>query len=160
MEPEKRFSNIQHEQGEVSGYAIKWGVPSFIDALGKQEVFERGSLETPRAVILNSQHDASKVLGSTKSKTLLLEEDETGLKFKCKLPKSALATREGLSRGDLSGASIEFYCKEDDLSQGFRKIKKAELQAISLVTDPAHETPIAYRSKEPLKQKRKWTDLL
>ena len=160
MKIEKRFNTIAHNEGIVEGYAVKWNKPALIPQLGTKEQFERGSLKAPRPVTLLSQHDNSIVLGSTKSKTLELEEDDIGLKFKCQLPASAVATREALSRGDLSGASIGFHCHKDDRSSGVRKITKADLSEISLVTDPAHDSPIVYRSAGYKKTKRKWTDLL
>ena len=160
METEKRFNSITHTEGVVEGYAVKWGVPADIPQLGGKELFEKGSLKAQRPVALLSQHDNSQVLGSTKSKTLELIEDDVGLKFRCKLPASALATRESLARGDLCGASVGFVCREEDRSSGVRKITLADLSEISLVTDPCHDSPIAYRSAGYKKQKRKWTDLL
>lgn len=156
---EKRFSNIQHKKGEVEGYCIKWGKPRPVPQLsGGKEVFVKGSVRWPRTVALLSQHDQSKVLGTTKAKTLELSEDEVGLKFRCSIPKNDALTRELLERGDLSGASMGFHCVEDEYENGCRKIKKCNLSEISLVHDSVHDSPIVFRSAQ--KQKKKWTDLL
>ena len=48
MKLEKRFSNLQSDEGKVSGYAILWDQPSYIEALGKQEKFKKGSLKIPK----------------------------------------------------------------------------------------------------------------
>ena len=156
---EKRFSTVSYgKEGIVEGYAVKWGVPSWIPQLQRKEMFIKGSIKTPRTVGLFAQHDQSKVLGSTKSKTLELEEDETGLKFRCKLPVEAKATRELLERGDLAGASMAFTVSKDEYAGGMRRIKSCDLSEISLVHDPCHDAPVTYRSAQ--KPKRKWTDLL
>lgn len=155
---EKRFSDIQHSKGEVSGYCIKWGVPSYVPQRREREVFAKGSVLWPRTVALLSQHDQSRVLGTTKAKTLELEEDSVGLKFKCSIPKNDSLTRELLERGDLSGASMGFQCLEDERENGVRHIKKCNLAEISLVHDSVHDSPITFRSAK--KPKRKWTDLL
>ena len=124
----------------------------------EREVFTKGSVLWPRTVALLSQHDQSKVLGTTRSKTLELSEDDVGLKFRCSIPKNDSLTRELLERGDLSGSSMGFQCLEDEHVNGTRHIKKCHLAEISLVHDSVHDAPITFRSAQ--NPKREWTDLL
>ena len=155
---EKRFTALSAKQGVVEGYAVKWGRGAHIPQLGRREVFLKGSLKPASVVAMFAQHNPDAVLGTTKAKTLEIESDDFGLRFKCLLPKTALGTRELLERGDLSGASVGFSCRSDEIVNGERQIKDAELSEISLVHAPCYETEISYRRKAQVRWK--WTDLL
>jgi len=154
---EKRYSTADYKSGLVSGYCILWDKKSFVPQKQCYESFDRDSITIPDNVCLHSQHDDKVVLGNS-AKTLKFEKDERGLKFECELPKSAVATREALERGDLTGASIAFHCQDDEWEGQNRRVKKCELAEVSLVARPVHETQLSYRSKE--KPKYHWTDLL
>ena len=155
---ETRFSALNNiRKGEVSGYAVKWGVASFVPQLGHKETFKKGSVRWDRNVALFCQHSPHKVLGNSK-KTLKLEADDVGLRFSCVLPESAKAEREALEREDLTGASVGFNCEADSYEGETRVIEDCILREISLVHDPAHAAPISYRSAK--RPKRSWTDLL
>ena len=155
---EKRFTGFSQKQGIVEGYAVKWGRGAHIPQLGRREVFLKDSLKPAAVVAMFAQHNPDSVLGTTKGKTLEIESDDFGLRFKCVLPKSAVATRELLERGDLSGASVGFSCRKDEIVDGERQIKEAELSEISLVHAPCYETEIQYRRQA--QRRWKWTDLL
>ena len=53
-----------------------------------------------------------------------------------------------------------FFCDDDELEFGVRKIKSARLSEISLVHDGVHCNTLDYRSAKPKNKKRIWTDLL
>ena len=56
-------------------------------------------------------HNSDIVLGSTKSRTLQLVEDDIGLRFELELPNSSQAKDiyESIKRGDVDGVSFGFY---------------------------------------------------
>lgn len=64
-------------------------------------------------------HDPSKVLGSTKAKTLRLVTDELGLRFEVDLPDTSYAhdLRELVARSDVSGMSFGFVPAADTWSR-------------------------------------------
>jgi len=156
---EKRFRELAHKEGVVSGYACLWGHPSYIDSVG-HEAFMKDSLKIGRhGVCLHSQHNESEVLASSKSGTLKIKPDDKGLFFEASIPKNALLTRELLQRKDLSGASAGFVVEDEAYEGNTRNIKKAILHEISLVSKPAHSgTEVSFRKAQ--KPKRNWTDLL
>ena len=156
---EKRFRDLQHTEGRVSGYACLWGRPSYIDSVG-HEAFMKDSLKLSKhGVCLHSQHNESEVLASSKSGTLKIKPDDKGLFFEASIPKNALLTRELLQRKDLSGASAGFVVEDDFWEQDTRNIKKAVLHEISLVSKPAHSgTEVSFRKAQ--KPNRNWIDLL
>ena len=159
---EKRFTtNLDYsDQGIVSGYALYWDKPSYIDKIGKSEKFKKGSLKQSRhGVISLFQHETGRPLGNTKNKTLKITEDDTGLFFELKIPESETTVRELAKRGDLGGASICFTSKKEDYSTGIREIEDAVLDEISLVMRPCHQSEITYRSQDK-KTFRSWGDFL
>lgn len=60
-------------------------------------------------------HNSDIVLGSTKSNTLKLIEDDVGLRFDLELPNSSQAKDiyESIKRGDVDGVSFGFYIREN-----------------------------------------------
>lgn len=60
-------------------------------------------------------HNSDIVLGSTKSNTLKLIEDDIGLRFDLELPNSSQAKDiyESIKRGDVDGVSFGFYIREN-----------------------------------------------
>ena len=98
-------------------------------------------------------HDENIVLGRTKSGTLRLSEDETGLAFEADLPDTAMARDLAVSieRGDVDQCSFGFYCMADDWtmidSTPVRSVTTAELFDVSAVTYPAYtQTSVTMRS--------------
>ena len=160
---EKRFSDSLscNEQGIVSGYALFWDKPSFIDKIGKHERFKKGSLKLSRhGVVSLFQHEQGRPLGSTKSKTLKIKEDDKGLYFELKLPENEKTVRELVKRGDLQGASVCFSALKSDYSTGQRVIEDAVLDEISLVSRPCHESEINYRSADKKEKPKHWSHYL
>lgn len=90
-------------------------------------------------------HDANKVLGRTRSGTLRLDVDETGLRYEIDLPDTPTGRElaELLRRGDISGSSFGFRTISDDWSQtedGFplRTLKSVALRDVGPVVFPAY----------------------
>jgi len=89
-------------------------------------------------------HDDNKVLGSTESGTLILENSETGLICTCELPNTSYANDayEIISRGDVKTMSFGFLPKKwvDDVEGKTRTLKEVHLKEVSFcVPNPAYE---------------------
>ena len=160
MNVEKRFTELQAKQGKISGYAVKWGIPSYVSSIGRIEKFARGSLKFPKSgVPLYFQHDKKNLLANSVSKTLLLKEDDIGLFFEAQLPKNATLVRELCERKDIQGASVGFVSEKENYNGGVREIEKCILRELSLVSAPAHNTGgVSYRSADV--NKKHWSNLL
>ena len=150
MDKEKRNFPLQSRKAE--GYALLWGVPSWIPRLQKWEVFEGPeSLEIEKPVSLYLEHfDKTLPLANSKSGTLKIRKDERGLFFSATLGESQKAVKESIERGDLSESSIVFTPKDDSFDGRVRKVRKAILNEISLCAGGkgAHKTEVNLRTKE------------
>lgn len=93
-------------------------------------------------------HDPNHVLGRTKSGTLKLSTDSTGLRYDVDLPNTQTARdlAESVNRGDVSGSSFAFSVASDgqniERSEGatYRNITDADLFDVSVVTYPAYQS--------------------
>jgi HK97 family phage prohead protease len=93
-------------------------------------------------------HEPDHVLGRTKSGTLALNEDNTGLHFVCDLPETQMGkdVRAMILRGDVDQCSFGFIVREEDVVYGdkskdtVRVIKDVDLFDVSPVTYPAYPT--------------------
>ena len=102
-------------------------------------------------VFANYSHDQSKILGSTKSNTLELEDKEDGLYIRCKVPNTSWGndTWEVISRGDVTTMSFEFipYDWVDDKIEDTVTLRSAKLEAVAFcVADPAYLETDSYAS--------------
>lgn len=106
-------------------------------------------------------HDANIVLGRTKSNTLRLTTDSTGLRYEVDLPETQQAAdlAKSITRGDVSGSSFAFSVtaegQEIERSDGqtYRNITDANLFDVSVVTYPAYESATTgLRSSENLEE--------
>ncbi len=97
-------------------------------------------------------HNASLLLGRTKSGTLRLKEDEHGLHYEVDLPDTQ-AGRDlvvSMERGDVDGSSFGFVAVrqewDDTQDPPLRTVLEAELYDVSPVTYPAYDdTEVALR---------------
>ena len=104
------------------------------------------SLQT-RNVFALVGHDKNRVLGSTKSGTLKLQEDETGLAYEITLPDTSYARDliELCKRGDLTTCSFGFGNTKGEISQGegghpLRTLSQIQLGEVSVgVFMPAYD---------------------
>ena len=102
-------------------------------------------------VFANYSHDQSKILGSTKSNTLELEDKEDGLYIRCKVPNTSWGndTWEVISRGDVTTMSFEFipYDWVDDVAEDTVTLRSAKLEAVAFcVAEPAYLETDSYAS--------------
>ena len=102
-------------------------------------------------VFANYSHDQSKILGSTKSNTLELEDKEDGLYIRCKVPNTSWGndTWEVISRGDVTTMSFEFipYDWVDDEAEDTVTLRSAKLEAVAFcVAEPAYLETDSYAS--------------
>lgn len=102
-------------------------------------------------VFANYSHDQSKILGSTKSNTLELEDKEDGLYIRCKVPNTSWGndTWEVISRGDVTTMSFEFipYDWVEDQVEDTVTLRSAKLEAVAFcVAEPAYLETDSYAS--------------
>jgi len=166
---EVRFSDgleCRNDDGvmSISGYAAVFDSPSkiiggvFVETIEKR-AFEGVDLSN---TFLLYNHNLNDVLGNTKSETLSLRVDETGLQFRATLPETQLGkdTFELIKRGDVSGVSFGFLVKSDTwntkVSPEERTIKQfKEVREISITPFPAYEdTRVSARALDFLNECR------
>ena len=175
MEPEKRtfkmteFRSIPSEDGSITleGYASVFNSPSENMGWGDWEMreyiapgaFTESLKKSDCRALVN--HENYPVLGRESAKTLLLTQDETGLKSTIKLPDTQFARDLAVSvdRGDINEMSFCFIVAKDTWeTDSVNKIDKRtinevkELLDVSVVTFPAYpDTSVAKRSLERFK---------
>lgn len=128
---EVRFVNMpvelrKNEEGEttrsVQGYAAKYNSQSEVlrDWWGDEfveEIAEGAFDDSLRDNVIKAlwNHNSDFVLGSTKSSTLRLNSDSTGLHFDLDLPNNNWGNDayESVNRGDVDGVSFGFRVIED-----------------------------------------------
>jgi uncharacterized protein len=154
---ELRVSTNTAGQRVLSGYACVFNTLS-VDMGGWFEMitpvaFSRTLQENPDVLCLYS-HDSALVLGRTKSGTLTLSVDQTGLRFECILPDTTTANDliVLIERGDISGMSFGFVCfndiwTEDAEGRFIRQLLDVDLYEITVTSFPAYpDTSISLRS--------------
>lgn len=134
----------------VSGYVVKFNSRSelifgeFYEKVASG-AFNRSLKENTIKALWN--HDSNFVLGSTKSQTLRLREDNLGLYFEIDLPNNYIGENslESIQRGDVDGVSFGFtvradswaYLEEEDVYE--RTLLDIDLVEISPTPFPAYE---------------------
>lgn len=147
------------EGNRLAGYAAVYGQDSREIVEGGRKFTERiapgafnETLSSGADVKLYYNHDASMPLARTRSKTLTLRSDRSGLAFSAELPDTTLGRdiKTLLERGDLSGEmSFGFFVTEDSWNKDRtqRLVKKASLVEVSIVQDAAYpQTSSSLRS--------------
>lgn len=162
MAPERRAAPIEvRARGRrLEGYAALFGVRARIADQFDEEIRQgafTGSLSPSSDVLALVDHDASRLLARTRSRTLRLAQDSQGLAFDLDLPdttegRDVLALAE---RGDLGGMSFGFTVAPggEVRDGGLRILQAVTLHEISVVKAfPAYDgTVITPRSREPIK---------
>lgn len=149
----------------ITGYAVKWNQLS--ERLGYyyrfRERFTKGAFadslksDTQKA---HWNHNTDTVLGSTRSGTLRLLEDDTGLRFENDLPNNSWGNDayESIKRGDVDGVSFAFRKEveewdESDPDNIVRTISKAKLREVSPTPYPAYpQSEVQARNYDPYKE--------
>jgi len=113
-------------------------------------------------------HDSSQIIGRTKSGTLRLTEDETGLRFECDLPDTSIARdlAENIRLGNISQCSFAFVPRSGGETVTIRQengkdvqeieITDVDLYDVSVVTYPAYQsTSVSLRAQQLADQARR-----
>lgn len=147
----------------AAGYAALFGVDADIGGMFIERIapgaFADALQSDVRALI---DHDSGRVIGRTKSGTLRLSEDETGLAVEIDLPDTTDGRdiAEQMRRGDITGMSFGFRVTKEQWDDTgdipARTILGVELYEVSIVAFPAYEdTEIALRSLAEARDERK-----
>jgi len=155
--PEVRAKNSEDEPSKIVGYAVKWGQRS--NTIGYyykfEERFEKGAFfdAINGDVIAAWNHNWNEILGRSTSGTLLLEEDDIGLRYEITMPSWADKYVETVQRGDVTGSSFTFVPEVEEWDEtneiALRTIKKAKLYEVSPVIFPAYpQSEAGVRSME------------
>ncbi|MFV9414702.1 HK97 family phage prohead protease [Klebsiella oxytoca] len=178
---EIRTSELTASDKKLVGYAVRWNSLSEIIWDEFREQFAPGafkdSLASGSDVRALYEHNYTQLLGRTKSGTLVLSEDDTGLRFELTLPNTQLGNDvlALVERGDLSGMSFGFRALKEswDIAQSpyLRTVTAAELREITVTSMPAYPesgVEIAHRSlfaqhpelRRAGDNRRRWADLV
>lgn len=143
------------------GYAAKFNSRSenlggFVETI--QPGAFRKSLRSRNDVKLLVNHDAGRVLASSRAGTLRLKEDAVGLRVEADLPNTTDGRdmAELLRRGDLSSMSFGFSVIKDSWSSDGteRSLESVRLFETSIVAFPAYQaTEASVRSYDQLAQR-------
>jgi HK97 family phage prohead protease len=146
MKREKRnmaFRNLEIRSAEKEGKKYIEGIIPYdsksVPMGGITEIIGRTAfnkmLKDEKEVVALWNHNASFILGSTKSGTLDLEDTEDGLICRCALPNTSYANDlyEIVSRGDVKTMSFAFHpVKWQDLEDGkLRILREVKLDEVS-----------------------------
>jgi len=161
-QPDSRLEvrKVDGEPTKIIGYAVRWDQLSLPIWGMFQERFRKGAFTNRMADVYAAwQHDAREVLGRTPN-TLLLTEDENGLRYEITPPSWAEKYIETIERGDVRGSSFIFRAvkeewDESDPEMPIRTVTEAELIEVSPVTRPAYPTSsVGVRSAEEVFRSR------
>lgn len=150
----------------ISGYFVKFGEETQLwDDVYEEispEAFDGDTLHGDVRALIN--HDTTLVLGRTRSNTLKLSTDATGLYGTIVINENdtdAMNLYERVKRGDVSQCSFGFRILKEDMQKdkisGTVKfiIKSVELYEVSVCTFPAYESTEVEARERALTEDRK-----
>lgn len=112
---ELKTRDIESGGTEISGYALKFGVPS--QDMGFIEFISQGALDGVdlSETMLLYNHDFGNILARADAGNLTLKVDQTGLLFDAQLPNTTLANDvvADIQAGNLKGCSFGFTLPDD-----------------------------------------------
>lgn len=138
----------------LCGYAFRYNSWS-LDLGGWKERLDSRSAEKTLAarndVKALANHDSSKVLGSTRAKTLTILSEASGAKDEIALPDTTYANDlwTSVDRGDTRGQSFGMSVVADEWNNDYsqRTVLEFRLHEVSVVTFPAYpQTSVSARS--------------
>ena len=147
---ELRVATAADGTRSLSGYAVVFNSSS-LDLGGFNEIcapgmFTRTLRDSPDVLCLRD-HNASLLMGRTKSGTLSLSEDANGLRFVCNLPDTTQAADmiASIERGDLDACSFGFNVVSDQwktnpdksITRTLLDVDLAEISITSFAAYPA-----------------------
>lgn len=137
---------------KLEGYAALFNVETTIGGSFSERIAPGAFQQSLTGDLLNQpdilaliDHDVTKVLGRTRSRTLRLSEDSKGLGFEVDVPDTTLGRDllEMVTRGDVGGMSFGFISRDDDWRGTKRELRNVDLREISVVSSwPAYEGTI------------------
>lgn len=155
--------SVESETPALEGYAALFDTLSE-ELWGFRERIAKGAFaKTIKAddIRFLFNHNVDHVLGRNRAKTLSLNEDDHGLKFRVDLPGTQFAGDlvESVKRGDIDQCSFGFYVVTDNWKKEdgviVRTLEEVELFDVSLVTYPAYkDTTASVRSAQTLFQEK------
>ena len=165
LTPTAQFRAGENDSGQkvLEGYFIRFNeetnlFDNYFESVSPDAISDDIADQDIRALF---DHDTSKVLGRTKSKTLTIRKDKEGLFGSVVInndDQEALSIYAKVARGDVSSASFGFYINGDTLTEKKRGdgmtefhdlLIDVELFEISIVAFPAYPTTeIGARSKD------------
>lgn len=176
---EIRSTELSREDTKLIGYVVKWNSRSQLIWGEFYEQFAPNafsqSLNGGPDIRALFEHDHTKLLGRTVSNTLMLNEDDIGLRFELTPPDTQLGRDllVSVDRGDIRGMSFGFMATTEswDFNQEpcLRTVTSAELFEITVTSIPAYqESDIQIAKRSMLEAKAKlqpdlskaWLDLV
>lgn len=141
----------------ITGYAAKYNARSTLLGNFREEIkpgaFDRALREQSHPVVALWNHDTNHVLGSTRSGTLEVGTDETGMRYSVEIPDTTLGRdlQVLISRGDVWGSSFAFALRGKDSEswveedgQAVRYVHEVDaVYDVSPVLSPAYEDATA-----------------
>lgn len=157
MQAEVRTMDTEDGSLRIGGYAATFNKEA--TGLNFREVIAPGAfkrtLSTDMPVFLLVNHDMEALpLASTRSGTLVLSEDEVGLRMDAELDPSNPRAQElasALRRGDVDKMSFAFTVNAggETREEGLRTLTDLDLYEVSVVTLPAYDsTTVGMRSEQ------------
>jgi Escherichia/Staphylococcus phage prohead protease len=155
---EQRFSaeilpDTRASARRLIGFAARYDsvadIGPFRERIGRNAFAE--SIKEGADILALLDHDPTRVLGRTRTKTLQLSDEPQGLAFDIEVPNTG-AGRDALAlamRGDLGGCSVGFVVEKESQDGDVRVVERAKLLEISIVSAwPAYaETSVEARRK-------------
>jgi HK97 family phage prohead protease len=155
MTLERRASilEVRARGRKLEGYAAVFGtearINNFVETIVPGAFAQ--TLASATDVLALVDHDASRVLARTRSKTLRLNEDSRGLQFDLDVPDTSYGrdVLELVTRGDAGGMSFGFIVRDERWDGDHRVLRSVDLKEISVVSAfPAYdETVVTARAK-------------
>jgi HK97 family phage prohead protease len=154
---------VNGENRTVAGYGAVFNSETIIGGAFREKILPGAFGRAISGDVFSFfNHDESKVLGRTKSGTLRLIEDDSGLRYEVDLPDTSAARdlRVSMDRGDVDGSSFMFNVPEGgdvwDFSgdMPLRTVSQVNLFEVGPVTMPAYpDATAALRSMEESRSK-------
>jgi HK97 family phage prohead protease len=142
---------VEQEEGKpatVTGLAVPYNALS-VDLGGFREMFVPGAfkrtIRDKDEIFIDVEHDRTKKLARTSTKTARLIDSDEGLSVRFTVPDTTLGrdTLEEIRSGLIDGMSIAFSEAEDEWTgltdNVIRSVKRAKLHAVTLTSYPAFQ---------------------
>jgi HK97 family phage prohead protease len=153
MERRAFAAELRAKGRRLEGYAATFGTEARIHDFTETIIAGAFRDSLGKDVVALVDHDATRMLARTKSKTLRLSEDSRGLLFDLDVPATTvgndvLALAE---RNDLGGMSFGFIPVDEKWDGDRRELRSVDLKEISVVSAwPAYDGTIVQARSRPV----------